>query len=85
MKTAGGVLVFDTVQKFQVLSGTGMCLRPDPQWPWFHFWMPELVLFHHFSLSLLSAFWEKEEHVYSFIVNHPIWELAGGSKAADQH
>ena len=30
---AGSVLVFDTVQKIQVLSDAGERLKPHPQWP----------------------------------------------------
>ena len=29
----GGVLESDSVQKTQVLSDAGMCLKPHPQWP----------------------------------------------------
>ena len=33
LRMAGGVLEFDSVQKTQVLSDAGMCLKPHPPWP----------------------------------------------------
>ena len=33
LKTAGGVIRLDAVQKIQVLSDVGVCLKPHPQWP----------------------------------------------------
>ena len=33
LRTAGGVLEFDTVQKIHVLSDAGACLKSHPQWP----------------------------------------------------
>ena len=33
LKMTGNGLEFDTVQKTQVLSNTGMCLKPHSQWP----------------------------------------------------
>ena len=33
LKTAGGVIELDAVQKTQVLSDVGTCLKAHPQWP----------------------------------------------------
>lgn len=33
LRMAGGALESDNVQKIQVLSDAGTCLKPHPQWP----------------------------------------------------
>ena len=33
LRMAGGVLEYDVVQKIQILSDTGMCLKSHAQWP----------------------------------------------------
>ena len=46
LRMAGDVLESDPVQKIQVLSDAGTCLRPHPQWALDSILMPEPQLLH---------------------------------------